>query len=60
MRMAAAAEAMSAEAFGTGKIVDVRDPEKYAEGHYPGAWRASSDAELLALPRDRLLFLYCT
>ncbi len=45
-------------------VVDARSPEKYAEGHVPGAvnlWHRTIDERAVAaLPKDKLLVVYCT
>lgn len=60
MNLISAVTAILESGYGNGLILDVRDPVQYEAGHYPGAWRASSEAELLVLPKDRELYLYCT
>lgn len=43
-------------------LLDVRPPEEYASGHWPGAWSVPLDelADRLAdLPRDRTVVAYC-
>lgn len=44
------------------ELVDVRQPEEYAEGHIPGAVLmplATLEARQADLPRDRKIILYC-
>lgn len=41
-------------------LVHVGEPENYLEKHFPGAIRAYTDEELLALPRNKPIWLYCT
>lgn len=41
-------------------LVDVRNPAQYKHRHYPGAINAREDHEILALPKDPLIIVYCT
>ncbi len=43
-------------------LLDVRPPEEYATGHWPGAWSVPLDtlaSRLRDLPRDRTIVAYC-
>jgi rhodanese-related sulfurtransferase len=43
-------------------LLDVRPPEEYAAGHWPGAWSVPLDelaGRLAELPRDRTIVAYC-
>ena len=43
-------------------LLDVRPPEEYATGHFPGAWSVPLDtlaSRLHDLPRDRTIVAYC-
>lgn len=41
-------------------VVDTRVAGQFEGGHYPGAVHARERDQLLALPRERALYLYCT
>lgn len=41
-------------------LVHVGTEENYEEQHFSSAIRAYTDEELLALPRDKPIWLYCT
>ncbi len=44
---------------GKGVFVDAREPERYAEGHVPGAVNLQPDGELAMLPYGGTLVIYC-
>lgn len=54
------AETLDAVAGPGGLLVDTRVAAVYDQGHYPGAAHAREQEQLLALPKDQSLFLYCT
>ena len=44
----------------TATLVDTRHHEHYEAGHFPGAVYAREKDQLLGLPKDQSLYLYCT
>ena len=54
------ADVLDALRRGGALVVDVRRTEHYIQSHFTGAVAARSREELIELPRDYELFLYCT
>jgi len=54
------ADVLNALRRGGALVVDVRRTEYYIQSHFTGAVAARGRDELLELPRDWELFLYCT
>src|SRR5688572_20471906 len=44
----------------SGLVVDTRGPQDFERRHYPDAVNARTRQELLRLPKDRPLIVYCT
>ena len=55
-----AADVLDALRRGGALVVDARRTDVYIQSHFTGAIGARSREELLELPRDWELFLYCT